>query len=221
MTVAIITAIYDDYDVLKPALPQVGVDVEWICVTDREREPNGWRIVVEPQLGVHPNLASKVPKCVPWCYTAAPLSIWLDGSFRVVSERFAAEAAACAAPIAQYVHPARSCIYQESDHCSDQPKYRSQSLHLQTAWYRRHGHPEDWGLWAAGVIAIRNTDPAVRLFGAQWLEHIRCWSFQDQISEPFCLRRAGLRPVSFPGSLFDGNWVSYEGSNRHAATIAQ
>lgn len=221
MTVAIITAIYDDYDELKPALPQVGVDVEWICVTDREREPNGWRIVVEPQLGMHPNLAAKMPKCMPWCYTDAPLSIWIDGSFRVVSERFALEAAGCAGTIAQYVHPLRSCIYQEAEHCRDQPKYRSQLLHLQAAAYRLHGHPENWGLWSAGVVAMHNTMPIVREFGSTWLEHIQGWSFQDQISEPFCLRRAGLRPVSFPGSLFDGNWVRYEGSNRHGAGIPQ
>ena len=43
---AIITAIYGDYDELRPVLPQVGLNVEWICVTDRQREAHGWRIVV-------------------------------------------------------------------------------------------------------------------------------------------------------------------------------
>ena len=52
--VALITAIYDGYDVLKPVLPQAGVDVEWIVVTDTVPDAvaaAGWTVVHEPRPG--------------------------------------------------------------------------------------------------------------------------------------------------------------------------
>jgi hypothetical protein len=113
--VALITAIYDSYDGLKPVMPQVGVDAEWIVVTDSTPHAElaeGWTIVHEPRPGVHPNRAAKHPKYEPWKYTDAPVSIWVDASFRVVSDRFAVEAVAGLTdeePIAQFAHPWRDC----------------------------------------------------------------------------------------------------------------
>lgn len=217
---AIITAIYDDYDELKPVFPQAGLDVEWVCVTDRPRAALGWRIVVQPKQGVHPNIAAKEPKCAPWRYTDAGMSIWIDGSFRVTSERFAVEALFAANPIAQYLHPSRDCLYDEAVHCHNQPKYTNLRLTKQAMAYLDAGHPKHWGLWASGVIARRHV-PEVRAYGAAWLEEIAAWGFQDQISAPYCLRRKGLAPTALPGNIFDGRWLSYEGSNRHAATVPQ
>lgn len=217
---AIITAIYGDYDELRPVLTQAGIDVEWICVTDRPRQAHGWRIVVQPKPTLHRNVAAKEPKCAPWRYTTAGMSIWIDGSFRVTSDRFAVEALMVANPIAQYAHPQRECIYDEVEHCREHPKYAALALRSQADAYRAQGHPERWGLWAGGVIARRHT-PEVRSFGESWLNEIDQWGFQDQISGPFCLRRAGLSPSPLPGSIFDGRWLSYEGSNRHAASVPQ
>ncbi len=218
--VAIITAIYDDYDELKPALHQLGLDVEWICVTDRPRPANGWKIVVAPKKGVHPNLSAKEPKCLPWRYTEATRSIWIDASFRVISDEFAVQALANAYPINQYPHPRRDCLYSEAEHCQDQPKYARQPIREQVASYREQGHPEHWGLWASGVIARRHVHE-VRAFGEEWFGQIERWSFQDQISGPFCFRKCGFAPSPLPGTIFDGRWLSYEGSNRHAASIPQ
>ena len=107
--VAIITAITDGYDTLKPVMPQTGVDVEWVCFTDGEPLPDadtaaGWTMICEPRHGRPPNREAKRPKLRPWEYTSAPASIWVDGSFRVVSDRFAADVLALADPIAQFQH---------------------------------------------------------------------------------------------------------------------
>ena len=77
--IALITAIYGAYDELKPLLPQTGVDVEWILVTDTPPPAElaeGWTIVHDPQPGVHPSRAAKNPKLFPWDYTAAPASVF-------------------------------------------------------------------------------------------------------------------------------------------------
>lgn len=214
--IAIITAIYDRYDTLKPALPQKGTTVEWVCVTDEPGLPDeylGWKIIHEPRL-IHANRAAKRPKYRPWEYTQADASVWIDASFRITSDRFAAEAMSYADPIAQFVHPWRDCLYTEASASADLFKYAGEPVREQAAHYRELQHPERWGLWATGVIARRHTEP-VRELGGMWTEETHRWSFQDQISQPYVLRLTGLRPDLLPGTHFANPWLSYEGSERH------
>jgi len=219
--VAIVTAIYDGYDELKPLLPQTGVDVEWVCVHDGAPPDavaaQGWTLVYEPRPGVHPNRAAKHPKYEPWKYTDAAVSLWVDASFRIVSDRFAVEATAAltdAEPIAQFQHPWRDCLFAEAEESAGLAKYQGEPVLEQAESYRRAGHPEHWGLWATGVIARRHTE-AVRKMGWLWLAETYRWSFQDQISQPFALREKGLRPTAFPGTHLATPWLAYEGSARH------
>lgn len=217
--IAIVSAIYDGYDELKPTLPQKDVSVDWVLVTDDEALKDtpavrGWRVVYEPRPGVHPNRAAKHPKYEPWKYTAADRSVWVDASFRIISETFAAEALAHADPIAQFQHPWRDCLYAEAKESAGLAKYAGEPVLEQADSYRQAGHPEGWGLWATGVIARQHTD-AVRELGVRWLAETYEWSFQDQISQPFALRETGLRPAVFPGNHLATPWLAYEGSARH------
>lgn len=217
--VALISAIYDGYDELKPVLPQRGVDVDWVLVTDNEGLKDetralGWRVVYEPRPGVHPNRAAKHPKYEPWKYTDAPASVWVDASFRIVSEDLAVEALSYADPIAQFAHPWRDCLFAEAKESAGLAKYAGEPVLEQAESYRQAGHPENWGLWATGVIARQHTE-SVRKMGWLWLAETYRWSFQDQISQPFALRENGLRPAAFPGSHLATPWLAYEGSARH------
>jgi hypothetical protein len=216
---AILTAIYDSYDELKPTMPQRGVSVDWVLVTDDEALKDvptvrGWRVVYEPRPGVHPNRAAKHPKYEPWKYTDAGASVWVDASFRIVSENLAVEALSFADPIAQFAHPWRDCLYAEAKESAGLPKYAGEPVLPQAERYRESGHPEGWGLWATGFIARQHTD-SVRVFGARWLEETYRWSFQDQISQSFALRETGLRPMALPGNHLATPWLAYEGSARH------
>ena len=216
---ALITAIYDGYDDLKPTMPQKGVNVDWVLVTDDEAlkdeaTARGWRVVYEPRPGVHPNRAAKHPKYEPWKYTDAEQSVWVDASFRIVSPTMAAEALAHADPIAQFAHPWRDCLFTEAKESAGLAKYAGEPVLEQAEDYRQAGHPENWGLWATGFIARRHTE-AVRKMGWLWLAETYRWSFQDQISQPFALREKGLRPTALPGTHLATPWLAYEGSSRH------
>lgn len=220
MKVSIITAIYDSYDDLKTVMPQAGVEVDWVCVTDRPREPNGWRLVVEPRPFMHPNLAAKRPKMLPWEYSDAEYSIWIDASFVVLSDAFAREMAVFASgmhggsPIAQFKHPWRDCIYQEAMASLMLPKYSDLPIGDQMDQYRAWNHPENWGLWATGVIARFHTDEIKKL-GERWHQTCQEWGFQDQLSQAPHLRALGLRPTEIPGNHLVNRWIAYEGSQRH------
>ena len=210
-----VTAIYGAYDTLKPVLPQDGLNVDWVLVTD---DPTlrgmalGWRVICLPRSGVHPNRAAKQPKLFPWEFTQAPASVWLDASFRVTSPNFVSEALALADPIAQFVHPWRDCIFAEAKASRGLPKYAGEDFDAQV---RELGHPEHWGLWATGVIARQHGDVRVRNLSDHWSELINRHTFQDQISQPVALRGSGLRPSALPRDYFSSPWLSYEGSERH------
>lgn len=217
MKVSIITAIYDDYDTIKPVCHQYGVTVEWILVTDNPPDLNaaeGWAIIEEKRPEVHPNLAAKRPKMLPWEYTTFDNSIWIDASFQVTSEYFAIEAMRYANPIAQFVHPWREDAYDEAIESARLPKYHGLPVLEQVEHYKKLGFPENSGLWAAGVIVRQHTN-VIKEFGKTWLEECYKWSFQDQISEPFVLWKHALYPNSLPGTHFSNKWLSYEGSGRH------
>lgn len=209
---AILTSIYGGYDNLRPILPQEDLSVEWIFVTDVVPEdPKGWRVVHEPKPHLHPNRAAKRAKTVPWEYTDAPMSLWIDGSFRVQSSRFAIEALEYANPVAQFGHPFRDCLFHEAICTAAVGKYAEQVpiIEAQARHYREAGHPDSWGLWATGVIARKHTKE-IKELGWQWLTEVHTWSVQDQVSQPYVLRKVGLRPELFPEDYFSSPWIAYE-----------
>jgi hypothetical protein len=219
MKTTIISAIYDSYDTVKPIQEQDGLDVKWVMVTDSpalcdDAMKWGWFPVYEPRHHLHPNRAAKTPKCLPWLYTDTDSSIWIDGSFRVISPTFAKDVLALADPIAQFVHPWRDCALAEAEECIAIPKYAKEVLQEQLEAYEER-LPRHWGLWATGVIA-RYHSPEVVQMGFDWLADIYRWSYQDQVSYPRACRRNGLRPTSLPGMHLANQWLSYEGSSRHS-----
>lgn len=217
---AVLTAVYDRYDTLKPVVPQSGAGVEWVCVTDDEAlqrgdaDPQGWTIVYEPWPGLHPNRAAKHPKMLPCDYTHAGRSVWVDASFAVVSPTFVMDVLALADPVAQFVHPWRQCLFDEAVASDPIPKYAGEPILAQADAYRAAGHPDGWGLWATGVIARIHT-PEVVAWGKDWLAEIERWSFQDQISHPYVCWTHHLRPKSLPGMHLANQWLAYQGSGRH------
>jgi hypothetical protein len=232
--VAVLTAIYDGYDTVKPVCPQTyqafgyesGFRVRWILVTDDpgklvEAEPgalSGWEVITQPRPHLHPNHAAKYPKFMPELYTGAPLTVWIDASYRVVSPHFVSEARSYADPIAQFVHPWRDCAMEEAAFSRTLAKYDGQPLAGQATHYRALGLPPHWGLWATGVIIRDHHAPASRQlgdFGSHWLSEVEAWTWQDQVSEPYILKRFGLRPTALPGDHITNPWLKYEGSARH------
>lgn len=229
MRAAVITAIFGGYERLKPVCEQ-DIDVEWILVTDDAAlasgmdDRYGWTVVYEDRHGEHPNRAAKPAKIRPWRYTTAPCSVWIDGSFQVRSSTFVRDVLAVADPVAQFGHPWRDCIYEEADETlaiHHKAKYGCERVNVeaQTARYRELGHPEHWGLWAAGVIARHHTRD-VRHMGDLWQAEIDRWSFQDQISEPVALRHAGLRPSLLDGTHLANGWLQFAPSDLHLQDMA-
>lgn len=222
--ITVMTTLYGGIDELREPPLQDGVeDVQWLCITDDPSlDSETWGIVVEPHEGVDPRLAGKFSKMRPWEY--AP---YQDVIVRFDSAAFLARPdslawlldAAPDAPLSQFVHPARDCIYDEVEAASTQAKYAGQPMREQVESYRQGGHPAHWGLWETGVQVWRMdlAEPLLQAFGNAWLNEVHEWSLQDQLCQPPLLRRFGLWPGTLPGSYWDNPMV---GRQRHLIEAA-
>lgn len=200
MTVAVITSVYGAYDQIAP-VPEQTIDADWILVTDRQVDAPGWQVVVEPRPHVHPRLAAKVAKCLPWQYVNAATTVWVDASLRFLVPDALEQIVAGAegAAIAQIVHPWRDCIYDEAHASVGMPKYQGQPVAEQVAAYRKRNYPEHWGLWATGLI-VRNGWVTTDLDTAWLAEQVR-WTYQDQLSQAPLLWEDEVRPHPLPFPL--------------------
>ena len=217
-TVALVTSIYGDYDHLVDPPKQHGVD-DYVAVVDRFHDGCSlWRQVVEPRPHLHPRMAAKVAKCLPWRYTDAETTIWVDGSARLLHEEVASWAIAHG-PFAQFRHPARDDILAEAHVSAGMRKYEGQPVVEQAVYYQSLGLPKNFGLWACGFIVRRNpltSRARLARFGQEWLTEQMVWSWQDQISEPYLLWRQHYRPADLDGDLWGNPHVCFAGHRSEA-----
>lgn len=209
MTVTVLTACYGGYDTLVSP-PSQSVECRWVAVTDGTcNVPEPWEQIVEPRGHMHPRLAAKVPKCLPYLYAWGPV-VWLDASAWLKTgdtiERLVA--AAGDAYLAQWEHPDRKAITGEAAVSAMMRKYEGQPVREQAAQYVAQGHPDSWGLWATGAMVW--PDPKVlRGFGEAWLAEQVRWTYQDQISEPYVLRQWGVNVAAIPGNLWRNDMIGW------------
>lgn len=203
MSVELYTAVYGDYDFIKP-MPDIGVPC-WLY-TDSEQTAErakdaGWL----PLLANHgiatlkgspkvtaPMLAHKWWKTHPHlaCSPDATVSLWIDGSMQVMREDYVD---LCLGALGEddwacVPHPARTCIYPEADFSATLARYDAPSILAQAAHYRTF-HPAGFGLIATGANVRRHTAEVIEL-GERWWDECVNWSHQDQLSLPVLLRLA-------------------------------
>lgn len=213
MTVAIVTAIFGGYDVPKPIVEQ-DIDVRSVLVSEDEAaSADGWETRWAPTAmylaGGDPRIACKLPKVRPWTIAReCDAWIYVDASFEITSPSFASEILELSTGVVnQYAHPQRDDIYDEASFTAQYAaKYADVPVLEQAAHYATTGHPRNWGMWNTGVIVYREP---VEYLAALWEAEIKRWGPQCQISQPVALRRAGIRPHTLPGVVYDTPWMTH------------
>ena len=227
MRAVIYTAIFGGYDTLKEPVAQ-DRPCDFICFTDMELPPRvgAWRIIPVPRdPRLHPRMQAKYFKLMShrifprgrlaWRYARLSrrprfdLSVWVDGSVRVNSPRFLADMRASVADgaWAMFVHPDRDCIYEEAQVSSAMPKYRDLPIFPQVEAYRATVPPHG-GLYACTIIVRREPvqKPVGAVHDAWWAENVK-WTYQDQLSLPYVLRRdGGPEPRLIRECLWNNPW---------------
>lgn len=150
-----------------------------------------------PKLNPH-----SVPELMGYKYM-----VWIDGSMTITNPNFVSE-------IMEYMvngyvasphFDNRHCAYGEA---TIRPqKYANEPLDAQVEFYRSQGFPEQYGLYECGLSARDMSNFKVRELGELWHEQNINWSYQDQVSFPYCLWKINFQPDVLSKSFRDYNWV--------------
>ena len=208
------TAVYGDYDSVKPHPDHPAVE-RWLCFTDDpELVADGWEVVYRPLRFKHPRLAAKWWKCHP---PEADASLWLDGSVLLNGPEYIDMIVDGLdhRDLVMFRHPVRDCIYDEVLASEPMVKYFGCDLQAQQRRYASQGWPTHGGLWATTTFARRHT-PTVLAFGGAWFAHNELLTYQDQVSLPPLLADYGLDPWPIPGDLWGNPWFRLVGHRSEA-----
>jgi hypothetical protein len=207
----ICTAVTGDYDYSIQSLFIDGVD--YLYFTDNVNHPDipsPWQVRQLGDEGWDNRRRSKRPKLNP--HSIPELNqykymIWIDGDMGIVNENFVVEIMSYMQNgfVASPHFDGRHCAYGEAT--IRPPKYANEPLDEQVAFYISEGFPTEYGLYECGVSARDLTNPKVKELGELWHRQNLTWSYQDQVSFPYCLWKVGLEPDVLPKSFRDMNWI--------------
>jgi hypothetical protein len=99
------------------------------------------------------------------------------------------------------VHPERNCIYDEARVCRDLLLDDPKRIDAHMKRYRIAGYPENYGLFATGIIARRHNRPNVRSMCEYWWKEYRIGSRRDQLSLNYAIWRS--RPIKIAAVEYD------------------
>ena len=214
----ICTAVTGGYDYAFPQIEVPGVD--YIFFTDGNSPnpiPSPWKIEFLPECDSHldSRRRSKRPKLNPHSIPILnnyKYVIWIDGEMQILHSNFVEEImshmdngfVASLHPDAA-VENGRYCAYGEAT--VRPPKYASEPLDAQCDFYKSEGFPENYGLYACGLSARDMTNEKVKQIGELWHEQNLNWSYQDQVSFPYCLWKYDFKPDILPKTLYHMGWL--------------
>lgn len=204
--VTVVTTLLGDHDSLRVPASQVGVEVNWVCITDQSVElPAPWQ-AIRVSRPVNRRAVARFWKTTGLRRMTTEWCIWIDANVEVISPFFCLEAVAVAWPtgIATWEHPWRSCIYEEALACLEGRKEKPEYILAQVARYKRAGYEPHQGLYSTQCVVWDLSRQAMRDLAEAWWEECRGGSLRDQISLPYVARCAGIRVAIFPIGLDQG-----------------
>jgi len=127
--------------------------------------------------------------------------VWIDANVEIKAPSFVEEIIGAGKfDIAVARHPFRNCIYEEAAFVVDgiasgdkylAARYSPEVMRIEADFYKKHGHPADFGLWWCGLFA-RPINAQMNGFFDAWWNACLLWSSFDQNSFPFLARQFGI-----------------------------
>lgn len=206
--IVVYTAITGVYDELRdPGFNSVYCD--YVCFTDnRALRSHVWKIRYFDDYETDNVRKCRRVKILPHLFLKDyEYSVWMDASMnlqkdvRPMLDRFLKDCG-----FAVFIHPERSCIYDEAAVCKEFKLDSAETINRQTDRYRQEGYPQNNGLAETSVLFRRHHDPKVIRAMEDWWREVRDFSRRDQLSFNyvawknklnFFLIRPGYRDTDF------------------------
>ncbi|MDX9856073.1 MAG: DUF616 domain-containing protein [Candidatus Moranbacteria bacterium] len=188
--VVIYTAIFGDYDDLKNPPEKLAKQCDFICFTDNKKiKSDKYKIVYCDKKELNNSKESRRYKILPHLYLPSryEYSIWVDASIKLNNfkiNNFIEEYLGKDGVWAAFIHPERSCVYEELEACLQRKKDDYYLMKNQIGEYEKEGYPKKNGLVANGFILRKHNDPEVIRVSREWWKEVKKNSVRDQLS--FC-----------------------------------
>lgn len=212
MKIAVYTAIFGNFDVLKKQ-PEQDIDCDFFCFTDCDITDSDWNVVTTDFSGDTPRFRAKFPKTKP--HIVLPdydITYWIDGSVQLKdssSVRLLIERMGCNDNLF-FVHPDRNCIYDELEVSMKMDKYKGHGLREQVKRYEDEGYPRHNGLMACTTI-LRKNSKNNRVMGNLWYDEMSDDLIQDQLSLPYVVWKNNLKINIDNINLYNNEYIIWGG----------
>ncbi len=223
--VCIYTAIFYDYDELRPPLFSApGID--YICFSDRPRQIDGWKVRVLPPSSDHPVVRNRRIKMLPYDYLPGyDYSIYIDANITLVTDprmliRICLEGKA----FVGWRHPHRSDIYAECEAILSQFRHEPGPIIDEYRFFKREGVPAHTGMIESAFLWRDHRNPEVRKLMDRWWQHLCEFSRRDQPGLCYLMWKTGIRPEVMPdrvGTTRKNQIYSIRPHSRHVFDIEQ
>lgn len=189
----IYTVLLGDYKLNEPKY--INKDWSLICFTDKNLVSNNWsirRIKCD-----NPKKKSREIKIRFDKFLDSDLCLYLDAKFTIKCDLDNFVEKNLKSDIAVMRHNRRTCAYDEANFCiSIRKDYKSVILN-QVLSYRNDGFPQNFGLYAPGIM-IRKCSYEVIDFMGKWYNEIEKHSYRDIISFSYVLWKTPIKLSVMP-----------------------
>jgi hypothetical protein len=182
MKKVIYTVLFGDYKLYEPEVQ----NPEWkhICFSDRPLKSKNWDVrVIECK---NKRKKSREVKILFDQYIDCDVCIYIDSKFKIKTNLNEFVDKRLKNDLCVMKHNKRECAYIEGYFCIDRGKDVKYPLSIQLEHYGKEGFPENFGLYAPGIMIRRNTEP-VRNFMRLWNEQVQRYSYRDIVSFSYVL----------------------------------
>lgn len=234
-SVAIITAIYGNYDTIKEQNINNKEKVDWYCFTDnKEASSNQWIIVNTPyhisDPNNHDNYENSYSNVKDKTYNMMCAKyyklqshkidilkkydyiIWIDGSITLQPDfinNVFHNIISQNYNLVNFKHSVRNNIKDELDESKKMEKYKHQILTKQYSEYIDDGFTDNVGLFENTIIIRKIISKINNVFDLWWL-HNKKYTYQDQISYPYVLWKMNVTPdYIINENVFNNSIYSY------------
>ncbi len=205
LKIAVITANIGGFDSQK-SFPKQNIECDYFAFTENN--------LPFPMTSLNPRMKAKYFKLQAHkLFPDHNAFIWLDSSFQIKSNHFAAYMIEQLNNygIAVTKHPERHCIYQEAAFVDQGLKrgatyftnrYLSSKINEEAKRYGVEEYPKNNGLYACGLFSRRN-NPSTNKFFDAWWDRCLQYSVFDQLSFPVLAKKHGIsiNPLVFDNYL--------------------
>jgi len=170
-------------------------DVEKICFTDLDLEDNFYQkrtMNLTPLISVRAQRFVKI--CIPdEIFNNYEYSFYLDYKHpTTINFNWLMSHIAYGTDFLAPQHKERDCIYDEAVKCIKKGKGNRGTILKQMDFYQKENYPVDNGLYATYWLFRRHTKKLKEL-SKLWWKQLEKYSFRDQISLPYVIRKHGIK----------------------------